>query len=81
MQKINKKELLEKYGIDLNKGKYSIELKNNEYIIYNYKDDTLGCILVGESKALDFIGGSKMAFAKLMDILTKTKEPITIEIK
>jgi Family of unknown function (DUF5675) len=47
----------------------------------NTSEHTHGCILVGESKALDFIGGSKMAFAKLMDILSKTKESITIEIK
>lgn len=47
----------------------------------NTSEHTHGCILVGESKGLDFIGGSKMAFAKLMDILSKTKEPITIEIK
>ena len=47
----------------------------------NSSEDTHGCLLVGESKGKDFIGGSKMAFAKLMDILTKTKEKITIEIK
>jgi hypothetical protein len=47
----------------------------------NTSEHTHGCLLVGESKGLDFIGGSKMAFAKLMDILTKTKEPITIVIK
>jgi hypothetical protein len=47
----------------------------------NTSEDTHGCVLVGESKGKDFIGGSKMAFAKLMDILSKTKEKITIEIK
>ena len=47
----------------------------------NTSEHTHGCLLVGESKGKDFIGGSKMAFAKLMDILTKTKEPITIVIK
>lgn len=47
----------------------------------NKSADTHGCILVGESKGIDFIGNSKMAFAKLMDILTKSKTPITIEIK
>jgi hypothetical protein len=47
----------------------------------NSSADTHGCILVGESKGLDFIGASKMAFVKLMDILTKSKEPITIVIK
>lgn len=47
----------------------------------NTSEHTHGCLLVGESKGKDFIGGSKMAFAKLMDILTKSKEPITITIK
>jgi hypothetical protein len=47
----------------------------------NTSEHTHGCLLVGESKGKDFIGGSKMAFAKLMDILTKSKEPITIVIK
>jgi hypothetical protein len=47
----------------------------------NTSEHTHGCLLVGESKGKDFIGGSKMAFAKLMDILSKIKEKITIEIK
>lgn len=47
----------------------------------NFEKNTRGCLLVGESKGIDFIGNSKMAFAKLMDILTKSKTPITIEIK
>jgi|TARA_R110000772_G_scaffold97626_2_gene196980 hypothetical protein len=47
----------------------------------NTAEHTEGCLLVGESKAKDFIGGSQIAFNKLMDILTKSKEPITITIK
>jgi hypothetical protein len=47
----------------------------------NTDADTEGCILVGESKAKDFIGGSRITFEKLMDIMTKAKDPITITIK
>jgi hypothetical protein len=47
----------------------------------NTDADTEGCILVGESKSKDFIGGSKITFDKLMDIITKAKDPITITIK
>ena len=79
--KITKEEFKKLYNIDLPIGKYVIENENKDCNIYKYQDDTLGCILVGESKGKDFIGGSKMAFAKLMDILSKTKEKITIEIK
>jgi hypothetical protein len=47
----------------------------------NTDADTEGCILVGESKAKDFIGGSRITFEKLMDIMTKAKDLITITIK
>jgi hypothetical protein len=47
----------------------------------NKSENTEGCLLVGESKALDFIGGSRITFDKLMDIMNKAKDPITITIK
>lgn len=43
-------KLMEDYGINLPKGKYRIQIKNNIYQIYKIKDDSLGCILVGENK-------------------------------
>lgn len=46
----------------------------------NYAKDTLGCPLTGNSKAPDFVGYSKDAFAKLMGELKKL-EKISIEIK
>jgi hypothetical protein len=48
----------------------------------NYSKDTDGCILVGSTKAVDFIGNSKAQYAKLLSILKKaiSKEKIYIEI-
>ena len=49
----------------------------------NKADDTEGCILVGQTKSTDFIGGSRLAFAalfpKMLAAATRS-EPITIEI-
>lgn len=38
--------------------------------------DTLGCLLVGMTKDTDFIGESRVAFKKLMDIIQNEKELI-----
>jgi len=50
----------------------------------NTESDTSGCILVGLSRAPDYVGNSRMAFnrvmAKLEDAVAKN-EDITIEIK
>ena len=45
----------------------------------NTAQDTEGCILVGISKGYDFIGGSRKAFALLMDKIKGQK--LTIEIR
>lgn len=37
----------------------------------NYSKDTEGCILVGNTKAVNFIGNSKKAYAKLLTTITK----------
>lgn len=37
----------------------------------NYSKDTEGCILLGETRATNFIGNSKSAFAKFMATLKK----------
>lgn len=37
----------------------------------NYSKDTEGCILVGSTKAVNFIGNSKKAYAKLLSTITK----------
>lgn len=50
----------------------------------NTAADTEGCILVGLTKARSFIGESRVAFARLYDVLEKAHnlgEPIFIDIK
>ena len=71
MKEITQKELLDKYGIDLPKGKYSINTKENVYDIYTVKDNTEGCILVGEYKVKGKVINSKKTMKKLMLILQK----------
>lgn len=49
----------------------------------NYSKDTEGCILVGSTHSTDFVGGSRVLMASLMDKLRDTiskGEKITIEI-
>lgn len=76
MKEITQKELLDKYGIDLPKGKYSINTKENVYDIYSVKDSTAGCILVGECKDVKegFIYNSKKTMKKLMAILQQAND-------
>ena len=47
----------------------------------NTAEDTLGCILVGAKNSDGKLINSTAAFRKLMSVLTKTKEPITITIR
>lgn len=76
MKEITQKELLDKYGIDLPKGKYSINTKENVYDIYTVKDNTEGCILVGECRDIKegFIYNSKKTMKKLMSILKQAND-------
>lgn len=81
---INKTELKKKFGIDLQKGKYNIYLKDGFYEIYTVKDDTEGCILVGFNKQKGMVLNSKDTLAKLMfelNIADIKQEKILIEIK
>lgn len=48
--------------------------------IGNKAEDSLGCILVGENKVKGQVINSTAAFHKLYDILSKSKDEITIEI-
>ena len=77
MQTITKKELKDKYGIDLPTGNYSFEIENGKYKINKVYDDTLGCILVGENKVKGKVINSKITMNKLM---AKLGEENTIEI-
>ena len=76
---IKQSDLKNKYAIDIPKGKYRIYTRDDKYDVYTVKDDTEGCILVGENKAKGKVLNSTAAFIRLYNELTKYKN-ITIEI-
>lgn len=47
----------------------------------NTAANTEGCLLVGETRAQDFVGSSRKAFTKLFDKMLLAKTPITITIE
>ncbi len=47
----------------------------------NTSKDTEGCILVGSSVETDFIGGSRVALAKLMTLLKASKDRVVITVE
>jgi hypothetical protein len=80
--KLTQAEFKEKYGVEIPKGKYRIKNKENSFDVCQYKDDTLGCILVGtyDEKTPDFIGNSVVTTTKLLNELKKyTKIDLTID--
>lgn len=84
MKTFIKNKLMEDYGINLPKGKYRIEIKNNIYQIYKIKDDSLGCPLVGENKIKGQLIHSKY-YSDLLDQKVANalanKEDVYITIK
>lgn len=64
--KISKKDLLTEYGIDLPIGLYDIEVNGSNYNIYTVKDDSLGCLIVGENKEVGKVLNSRATMDKLM---------------
>lgn len=67
MKDITRKELMDKYGIELPVGRYHIYKKDGEYIIYTVSDDTYGCVLTGLNKVKGKVVDSRICFEKLMD--------------
>lgn len=63
-----------------------LDVPNYEYVLIhwgNYAKDTDGCILVGQTKGVDFIGHSRDEFAQLMKKLKvafDANEEVTIEV-
>lgn len=83
MLQITKKELLTKYGIDLEKGQYTVENVGNSYKINTVKDDTSGCPLVGTAVQGDKLLHSKVALTQLLTLMSKAvknKEKLSIEV-
>ena len=83
--KVSKHDLYLRYGIELPTGKYSIKVDGNMYYIYTVKDDTEGCILVGDDNEVlfdAFLANSRKAMDRLLPLLTvaASKEVITITI-
>lgn len=49
--------------------------------VANRASELLGCTAVGENRANNVVGNSKIAFEKLMTLLKTTNDPMTIEYK
>ena len=47
----------------------------------NTAEDTEGCILVGRTRSLDFVGESRKAYTKLFEKMLLATDPITIKIE
>lgn len=62
---------LNKYGINLPNGKYKIKTMGDMYEIYSIKDDTEGCILLGENKAKGMVLNSVKNYRSFMDLVKK----------
>jgi len=66
---ISKKELLTKYGIDLDKGQYTVENLGDKYKINTLQDNTSGCILIGDQITEKGLLYSTTAYQRLYDLL------------
>lgn len=62
------------YGVDLPEGKYSIKAVDGNYEIYTVKDDTEGCVLLGENKVKGGVINSQLCFHKFMDIVKRDED-------
>jgi len=51
-----------------------------ELHIGNYPSDTKGCLLLGESKATDFVGSSHLAFTKVFEIIEEALKNGTVNL-
>lgn len=47
----------------------------------NTAENTEGCVLVGRTRSVDFIGESRLAFTSLFDKMLLSNTPITIKIE
>lgn len=77
--RISRKELQRRYGLDLPAGRFKINVVSDTYEVFTVKDDTEGCLLVGQTYAQDFVGNSRAAFNALFAKMQKA-ESITLTI-
>ena len=85
MKEISQKTLKELYGIDLPKGCFHLDYdeKSRTYKVYSVKDDTAGCILVGENRAVGKVLNSTYWERRINEMLLESQNKghaITIEI-
>lgn len=78
---ITKAELLSKYGINLDKGTYTVENLGDKYKINTLQDDTSGCILVGDKITETGIIYSTTSYQRLYDLLYKTLKTDKVYIR
>lgn len=64
----------ETYGINLPVGKYKVYIDGTNYKIYTVKDDTEGCILLGENKIKGGVINSQICFHKFMSIVKNDED-------
>ena len=84
MKKISKSELLSKYGIDLPFGKFKIINKENYYEVLSIKDNTEGCVLLGNGRANSYLLDSRSAVNKVFSAVEKALDrgdDVTLEVK
>lgn len=82
--KITKEELKNKYGIELPKGQFSVKKVGDAYEVYSVKDDTQGCVILGENKVKGQVINSRATcekvFARMYDAYLRN-EPIFLTIR
>ncbi len=73
---ISKESLISKYGIDLKPGKYKVYAIGDVYRIFTVKDDTEGCVLLGQAiNAAGITGGtSRPAVEQVKKIVKQARD-------
>lgn len=76
MKEISRKTLKELYGIDLPKGCFRIDYdeKSRTYKVYSVKNDTAGCVLVGENKAVGKVLNSTYWEKRITEMLLDAQD-------
>lgn len=84
MKELKRAEFKKKTGIDLPAGKYRFAIDGNKISYYTVKDDTSGCLLVGENTQKGRVLNSRKYEVKLTAIIKdaiERGEEVWIEIE